>query len=383
MIQVNTSIAEGGKVMFEKERASQLLDQKKWTGPTTLDEEFMRQLANTPDQYSFEDVLLIVKQLMPNEVVPLMNVYAASVKKLDHVQDAFEYATLHEQIDLLERLISVHELDDLLSEWVAVYRLVYNLMGKRITNEDGVEAARKLYEQVQNPLMKIRAEYIEINESYKIGNLRNVNIIEKKIRQFLKKIDPSFIKSALATRLSLLIGILKFYHQGCFKEGENYFLAVAVNEASSDSTLSSTYHGLAHVSLVNNEKEKCFAYLEKSIELADKAKLYDYKNRLENEYFPFVQNYFGERIDLNNVVLEEQAHQYVVRGDKQKALHLIEQLERKGRGTPYTLYYKGKATKDMATLLRAIKSFAKESDLFRITLIEKEINRLIYGEVKR
>ncbi|MCY1106488.1 hypothetical protein [Shouchella clausii] len=151
--------------MFEKERASQLLDQKKWTGPTTLDEEFMRQLANTPDQYSFEDVLLIVKQLMPNEVVPLMNVYAASVKKLDHVQDAFEYATLHEQIDLLERLISVHELDDLLSEWVAVYRLVYNLMGKRITNEDGVEAARKLYEQVQNPLMKIRAEYIEINES--------------------------------------------------------------------------------------------------------------------------------------------------------------------------------------------------------------------------
>ncbi len=85
-----------------KEKAGTLLRQKGWANPL-LNEARMKELANS-DEYSFEEVLLIAKHLMPDEFIPLMNVYAASAKKLQHVRDAFEYAAILQMLKNLATL---------------------------------------------------------------------------------------------------------------------------------------------------------------------------------------------------------------------------------------------------------------------------------------
>ena len=86
-----------------------------------ITEQLMKDLANNHPELSFEQVLTMVKKTLPNDYVPLMNIYALHVKKLRHVQDAFEYANLFRQVDTLGEMIQIHENDDLLlGSWITV-----------------------------------------------------------------------------------------------------------------------------------------------------------------------------------------------------------------------------------------------------------------------
>ncbi|MEB5480474.1 AimR family lysis-lysogeny pheromone receptor [Shouchella clausii] len=358
-----------------KEKAGTLLRQKGWANPL-LNEARMKELANS-DEYSFEEVLLIAKHLMPDEYIPLMNVYAASAKKLQHVRDAFEYAALNEQFDILEILINTHKEDELLWESVRVYQLIYDILTNQIDEEESLQKARNLYATTMNPMVRMRLEFLELAQSFKNQTLRGAKIIENRMRSAFKQTEPCYMKSVLASKYSILIGSVLLYNEGRFEEAENYFLASAVNQSSSDGMLSSCYHGLGQIYLVQNKPGLCIDSYEKSINYAAASTLDHYKISLENEFFPFARNMLGQVFDIENVVSEERVHQYIVRGENQQALSLIADLETQGKSTPFLLFYKGKATKNVDFYLQSMRKFADSGHIYYYGIVERELKNLI------
>ncbi|KKI87201.1 AimR family lysis-lysogeny pheromone receptor [Shouchella clausii] len=356
-----------------KEKAGTLLRQKGWSDPL-LNEIRMKELANS-DEYSFEEVLLIAKHLMPDEYIPLMNVYAASAKKLQHVRDAFEYAASYYQLDMLERLIHTHKEDELLREWILVYELIYNFLQGKENEEQMFESARTLFAYTNNPLVRIRLEFIEFNNLYKMGIINSSKLLESRSKTLFAQLQPSFMKTVLASRLSLLLGSINLYREGDIESAERNFLAVLVNETTPDIFMCSANHGLALV-MVNKENKLCAEYGQRAVMFAKRAKAAKYNEMLVSEYVPFMRNAMGEVFDLTNVKPEEQAHQYLVRGDIQRALTVINNLEDKGEMTPFLIYYKGLAQKSVPLLLDAMEGFTK-NDFYMVELVKKKINQLV------
>lgn len=364
--------------MYEvKEKVSKLVQQKCWKD-ARLNEARMKELAKDVE-LSFEDVLLMTKYLMPDQHVSLMNVYATSVKKLQHVRDAFEYATLYEQFDVLANLIDMHKEDELLLEWVRVYQLLYDLLNGNINimNEDSIQMVRNMYAYTNNPITRMRLEYIELNLLFKKGTLRGSNLIESRMRNIFKSVEPCFIKSVLASKCSLLIGLVKLYYEGDLEKAENHLLAVVVNESSTEAVLSACHHALGQIYLARNNSELCKSSYKKAIDYAAQATLSHYKESLENEYYPFARNILGEVFETNNVVLEERIHQHIVRGEKEEALHLIDLSEKTSESSSFMLFYKGKLKKDKSLLLQSMESFSCEGELYFYKFVEKELIKLI------
>ncbi|WP_054706924.1 AimR family lysis-lysogeny pheromone receptor [Bacillus sp. JCM 19041] len=360
--------------MFEvKEKASKLVRQKGWKD-ASLNEARMKELA-TDVELSFEDVLLMTKHLMPGQHVPLMNVYATSVKKLQHVRDAFEYATSYVQIDILDELIITHKEDDLLAEWILVYQLVLDFFRKKIGVEQMFERARTLFAYVKNPLVRIRLEFIEFNTLYQLQTISSSKLLERRSRTLFAQLQPSFMKTVLGSRLSLLLGCIKLYHEVDLESAERHFLAVIVNETTPDLFLCSAHHSLGTLMAIN-ENPLCLQHGERAIKYAKRAKAYDYQRMLETEYVPFMRNCMKEIFEVSGVREEEQVHQYIVRGEQSRAKALINHLEAKGDASPFLVYYRGLTLNSIPLLFDSMEAF-RESNAHMTKLVRRKIEQLL------
>ncbi|XOQ14843.1 MAG: hypothetical protein ACFWTY_12635 [Shouchella clausii] len=59
--------------------------------------------------FRFEEWMLLVKYICPQDTISIMNIYALNVNQVDDIRDAFEYATIYEKLELLEKLLALHK----------------------------------------------------------------------------------------------------------------------------------------------------------------------------------------------------------------------------------------------------------------------------------
>ncbi|WP_054704056.1 AimR family lysis-lysogeny pheromone receptor [Bacillus sp. JCM 19041] len=367
--------------MFNPEKElTKLLAQKSWNNSELFKSDHLKEIARE-SLYDFEQFMLIVKNAAPEETVPVMNTYAMHVNKLHDVRDAFEYASIHEQISVLESLLDKHGTDDLLKEWILVYRLVLSTLSNDLTLQETLDQSRDLYAEVKNPLARMRLEIVELTTYFKMGSVRNTLFLADKMRDNFSNIKPGYMKSALASRISLLIGLGKLYGEGDFEGAEDYFLAVNVNEATPDAVRASSYHALSDTKLVDN-LTLCLEYNKQAILFAERAGLTSYKNVLEHEKTAFIKNIYGEIFDISEDTSEEEKiHQHIVRNQTTRALEMIEQMEVEGKTSLFLLYYKGKATKDLALLAKALIDFGIHGQANMLPVVQKDITSINNKEV--
>lgn len=373
VILMSTNDSERCGGMFDpKKELSKLLAQKNWTQHEVFSSENLRQVARE-SLYTFEEWMLIVKHVKPEESVPIMNTYAMHVNKLHDVRDAFEYASIHEQMNVLEQLLNKHRADDLLTEWIQVYRLIFENLSNSYTLQEVLEKAKNLYGEINNPLARMRLEIVELTTYYKLGSVRNTLFMADKFKSSFSTIKPSYMKSALASRVSLLIGLGKLYGEGDREGAENYLFAVNVNDTTPDTVRASSYHALSNTKLIG-DKNMCLDYTRKAIKFARQAGLVEYEQALEKEQIPFIKNLYGEIFDLPiNTPEKEQIHQYIVRNEIEHAKKLIEKLENESNDNLFLLYYRGKATKDLNLLMQALSHFSIFGRADMVPLVQRDI----------
>ncbi|MGJ9458175.1 AimR family lysis-lysogeny pheromone receptor [Oceanobacillus sp. CF4.6] len=108
--------------------------------------------------------------------------------------------------------------------------------------------------------------------------------------------------------------------------------------------------------------EKGMYHLNKALEISKEQNNTRLIHILENKNIPFLSSHFNEVDNVTTTDIGEQAHMELAKGNKSKAIELLENLPQK---TAFQLYYLGKAKEDRGLLLQSYTSFIeKRSDYF-------------------
>ncbi|SDB95544.1 AimR family lysis-lysogeny pheromone receptor [Shouchella lonarensis] len=358
-----------------------------WENPDAWSPALMRHLARGTDvdqnKYSslltFEQVMLAVKKVTPDRVAQFMNEYALALESHSHIQDAFEYAVAFQQVDILKQLLEQHKSNVYLEEWTTVYRLLLEVIQRKLSYKGVISKARDLVGHVESEVLKVRLELLEVHAHEQLGCLENTISLVDHMPGKLVKIEPSFMKSVLLSRASLSMGTGLLRVKGDFKKAREVFTEVVDNPATPEAMLAPALHGLGLATLCGLDRKEALPHYEQAIFYAKKAGLVAYAERLENEYYPFARNICGEQFDLTGIAPCEQVHQYIVRCEVDKALEMISQLEAEGNQSACLTWYRGIATGKEAVLWEALDRFEVENQSYLRPFVKQEIQFPRFG----
>ncbi|SDC06972.1 AimR family lysis-lysogeny pheromone receptor [Shouchella lonarensis] len=326
------------------------------------------------DQICFEQVILATKRMVPERMMDLMNEYICALDResRDHLKDAMEYATLYNQKEVLRKIIERNRNDVHLEEWLMVYSLLLEVLEGNLSYKGIINKSRDLVGHVFDTVLKTRLELLEVYAYERLGYTEKATSLIDHLPEKFLRIQQGFTKSVLASRAALSMANCLLFVKGDSERAHQQYLSAVKNDSPSEVMLAYVNHGLG-LSTLFFEDGRCLQYIRKAISHAKQAGLTEYAEMLEREDYPFIRNVQGEKFDLTGVVQEEKIHQYIVRGNSEEALRLIEEVEKQGKDSAFLTYYKGKATKDKFTLARALERFEVESKLHLLPLVKREI----------
>ncbi|WZY01518.1 AimR family lysis-lysogeny pheromone receptor [Bacillus sp. FSL W7-1360] len=365
-------------------------EESAWTGQVMRDLALARDKDGQP-VLAFEQVMFAVRTFASDRLVSLMNEYSLALQSSDHIRDAFEYAVQYRQVDLLEQLVKWGEDRDSLKEWALVYRLLLNVLNERITHEETIDQARDLVGHVTSPLLKVRLEALEVYAHLELGYHAKTAYLGERVLKQLEKVKDGFSKRVAESRAGFQIAYDLLYSQGKPAEAEKHVIQSVINGATPETMLAFCYHLLSYATLLRPVSPEStmlavdplsMQYIQRALFYAEETGLKAYSERLQAEDLPFIWNMNGERFDIEGVEPREQIHQYIVRGDCEKALQLIEELEGEGLSSPFLVFYKGKAMKSASLLAEAMRRFAQEEWMNMLPLVEQEVKKLDQSQFK-
>ncbi|WZY00711.1 AimR family lysis-lysogeny pheromone receptor [Bacillus sp. FSL W7-1360] len=367
-----------------------------WEKEDAWTNQVMRDLALSRDEQghpvlSFEQVMLAVRTFASDRLILLINEYSLALQTAEHIRDAFEYAVQYRQIDLLEQLIKWGEDRDSLKEWARVYQLLLDVMKENITHEETIDQARDLVGHVTDPLLKVRLELLEVATYLKLGYHTKAAYLGKKVPKKLAQVEECFAKKVAESRAGFQIAYDLLYNQGKSEEAERHVAQSVINGATPEVMLAYCYHLLSHATLLrpnssdsnmSDPSPLSMQYIQRAVFYAEEMGLEDYSGSLQEQDLPFVWNVNGERFDIEGVNPREQVHQYIVRNEHEKALWLIEELERAGNTNAFLIFYRGKATGSTSLLAQAMRRFAQEGLMNLLPLVEREVQKIDKSQFK-
>ncbi|SDB85580.1 AimR family lysis-lysogeny pheromone receptor [Shouchella lonarensis] len=359
-------------IIVETEKRLKQLDlqweNKEWSGA------LMQQLAGEDYfTWSFEKVAYAVKKRAKSRTAEMMNEYVLSLKHLPHVKDSFEYAVLFQQTEVLQLLLERHQDNEDLKEWISVYRLLLQCLRGQLTHKEVVTEARHLDVGVKEPMLKLRLRLLAAHSYEQLWQFDEaLFLLENSISSF-HCLEPCYMKSVLASRALLSIGNSFLYGEGDIERAAVNYLGIVENESTPDTMKADVNHGLGLVMMCKKDSVMCAHYFQEAIFYAKETGKHAYRECLEHEYYPFARNILGEQFDLSGVVHEEQIHQHIVRGEYEKAIRMIEELEQARKSSIPLVWYKGMATGKKEFLWSALEQFEAGNGVFLASLIRREL----------
>ncbi|SDB90902.1 AimR family lysis-lysogeny pheromone receptor [Shouchella lonarensis] len=367
-----------------------------WEEESAWTDRVMRDLALSRDKdgqpvLAFEQVMFAVRTFAADRLVSLMNEYSLALQSPDHIRDAFEYAVQYRQVDLLEQLVKWGEDRDSLKEWALVYRLFLDVMKERVTHEETIEQARDLVGHVTSSLLKVRLELLEVHVYLKLGCHARTAGLGEKVPKQLEQAKESFAKKVAESRAKFHIAYDLLYNQGKQAEAEKHVMQSVLNGATPETMLAYCYHLLSYATLLRPVSPESamlevdplsMQYIQRALFYAEETGLKEYSKCLQTRDLPFIWNMNGEQFDLDGIDPYEQVHQYIVRGERETVLQLIEKLEREGQVGAFLIFYKGKATKSASLLAEAMRRFVQEGWTNMLPLVEQEVKKIDQSQLK-
>ncbi|SDB81599.1 AimR family lysis-lysogeny pheromone receptor [Shouchella lonarensis] len=344
----------------------------------------------------FEQVLYSVRTFASDRFVQLMNEYVLALQTPSHIRDAFEYAVQYRQTDLLELLIHQSKDRESLKEWALVYELLLDVdvMRGRFSHEETISQARDLLGHVKAPFLKARLELLEVATYLKLEYHARAAYASEKIFRLLENVDDSYAKRIVESHTEFQIAYDLLYNQGKLSEAEKRLGQSIVNGATPETMLAYHCHLLAYATFLmpisheTNLVEPSIEYIQQALFYAEQTGSRAYSQRLRAQDLPFIWNSAGkifELEDVNQIDPSEKVHQYIVRGEREKALLLADELERSGQNSVFLTLYKAKAERNIIRLYDILLE-TPQDHVYLLPLVKQEIlrvHRIKDDELKR
>ncbi|WP_144558557.1 AimR family lysis-lysogeny pheromone receptor [Shouchella miscanthi] len=318
----------------------------------------------------FATVIAIVRFLAPSNFLEIMDNYCIKLEKPLGIMNALEFASNYKRADLTDNLIAMHsDKKGEIKDWLDVYDL--NRRKPHMTTSEIVESCKSLYGKVSSIEMKIKLDLIETVSTYR-NDYRILLQMADRLEPKLDKVRGSFIKDSFKVKLYVFFANAHLYFNNNVDKAR-YYADFVINSNVAPLYLVASAHLTTGHSHMFTDRDKSIKQIDRAALLFKGSHHDSFSEELKTNDIPFVLNYHKIIIETP-LKGEELAHQYIVRGELDKASEVLNET---GNDNPFTSLYKGMVTKDIQHLLNGHAQIVKMGMLFYKTIFEREINNLL------
>lgn len=303
--------------------------------------------------------------------IKLLSNYCFRCISKDIQKKGMEFLYMHgfqkEQELLIEKNLQAE--DPEVRHWAEAYRLSNLLREEKSPPKDVLEqlkeltpADRELYCFVEMLKIQVNMKLFNYEPAVNFLNIAEelfAGIDDHLLQQFYQIRYRQILLTYYLARNEIIIARKTAYE--IINETKNPYILVDTHKKLGLSyTFDSYYLGMYH--------------LKEALQIAKENDIANEVYKIENHTIPFLAAHFGKTENIKTKDLEEQAHLEIARGNKDKAIQILQSLRSK---SPFQLYYLGKAKKDRAILMTAYKQFIHDySDYFFGRLPLNELKKL-------
>ncbi|WP_338465247.1 AimR family lysis-lysogeny pheromone receptor [Shouchella rhizosphaerae] len=345
----------------------------------TLTYDSVIQLTKKYPSLEFEDILTIVKYVDEDHFKPLMISYCKDAKKLQEVYSSFEFAFVYKDLALIDYLINRHQNDVLLTHCCKVYSLGKRLLENNISAENLLISTQSLLATNEHDATYIKLKLLEFTAFLRMKQLQTAFYLLQKLEITISQLDNRYLKTVFAARFSCNLALGYLNTHADFEKAELYALSTVVNPTSENILLGAAYRILGQIYLYQKNKfDQSYEHFQLAISIYEEINAHDQIDSILYQDIVFLHNLHNKYIDLNEKVdLEEQAHQHIVRGNRKRALELLNLQESKYGASKYSFFYRAKATNNISFYMNALKIAAKEGEIPVCYWMFEEFDKLI------
>ncbi|PFP32585.1 transcriptional regulator [Bacillus anthracis] len=300
--------------------------------------------------------------------------YCEKIKGNKNLKIGMEFVHTRGEFDLLETLINKANLskNEVTKEWAKVYRILYKrskegLVGKALLTE--VEKNRKTVKNIEMNLL------LDIIYCYGLYDLSDYRFLYRYACDVKEKIESELPQKEKFLKQSFTIKINESIHATCLtlckiKEAREYthYLMDYLGEPGKYPIPQASALYVLGESYIFEDYNKSKIHLEQALyalgdTFNDKMKN---KKRCILNTLNFLKVYHGK--DLDNLHLTdpaEIAYLEIKRGNKEKAIEILNGLEKKnGKLSPFQLCYMGIAKGDKKLIENSLNEFEEVGNIF-------------------
>jgi len=260
--------------------------------------------------------------------------------------------------------------------WAKLYELHYKSLNHEISDSDMLMELKKI--PVLNEEQKCFHTILKIYNNYEMRRYGVWAYLNEKLSEGLNELQPSLLLEFYQMRSK---EILFRYH---WRKNEliiarKYGFEI-INHRQISPTRMCRVHILLALSYVFEGYDQSVYHLNEALKLAKKFELPNIEQLVKQHNLPFVSAYHGVTEGIETESLPEQAHLAIARGEREKAIKILNSFETL---TPFQKYYLGLAKMDKQLLVQSYNSFVnEESHYFYARLPLQALNHMNIGGIR-
>jgi tetratricopeptide (TPR) repeat protein len=305
------------------------------------------------------------------QVIALMRTYCLQLPSLSLMKTGMEFLYINGFYDDLQVLIKKNEQTGNPSnqQWATIYQLLMDRRMKRYSPHQLLQEICQI--NTEEPELSSLIGFVKVTLYYDLNKFNKIGNFLHQLQQFMATIQDSLIKSYFDIRLHHVMLTYYLIRNELIMARKHGFKVLMLTD--NPETKASVHIKLA-LSYTFDTYEQGMYHLREALKIAKQNHLKHTARIIENYNIPFLSAHFNQTDHIVTDDKSEQAHIEIARGNKQKAIEILNELP---MDSPFQLYYLGKAMQDRDILLQSYNHFIKErSDYFFSRLPLYELNRV-------
>lgn len=324
-----------------------------------VDKGTISRFFNGDNNTTLETVLNIIRFLSPKQEFELMSLFIEEVTSRENIEKSFEYASIHRLFGVTESLLKKWSgtSNRKLSECVDLYKLSYTFQKDRESIYKSIKSI-----QIKTELMDIFRYILIATDSFHSKDFKQVVELVSHIENKVERLEDSFIKRSYLVRVYELYAhtLMRIYDD--VESTREY--AKKVIELSDSIIYKANANITLGLSYMFEDYEQSLNHFLKARELQQSI---GYNTENSDSSIYFIRNIWNKNeYKPTDEFASELAHFHINSGNIEEGLKILNTLKE----TPFTLYYRWKATGDVTNLYKSAK-------LLKLNWDKYYLNRLI------
>lgn len=239
-------------------------------------------------------------------------------------------------------------------DWAKLYQIMFDGIDKK-------SSALQLFNQIhafkpRDPILEILLEFSKVIVNFKIRDYRFIGSSLDKITSLMVHCENEFMIKSFRRRTAQ---VMFYYYWSRNEVIIARKIAYELLNSPIDARTKVRLHSGLGLTYLFDTYPQGYYHLKKALDLSEKHGIKDLSRRLKNHTIPFYSCHFKKTEGIKSESICEQAHLALVKGNKQEAIKLLNQIKDK---TPFQYYYLGLAKEDKSILKKSYDMFILESN---------------------